>query len=354
MKILHIGHFSWFSTARTGASSLANYYSPDRKITNGLIRNGHIVWDFSYRDTARGLSPFMSSKKLGLGRMRKYLIEIAQQFSPDLILMGHCEIIGSKTMAQLRSALPNVKIAQRWGDPFTDKAILHLREKQPYLDAFFTVASPASYAPHLKISGNDSPPLYHMPNIIDRSAEIGQGFAATDYDFDVFFAGNETAYRRRIVSEISNMPDVRFGLYGMGNPQLGGALLGRTIAASKIGLCLGRADVPDPMIISDRLVHLIGNGALTIIAPRVPELINIFSEDEVVYCDSEELPEVILRYLKDDVARRRIAKNGWQSAREKYNEQRVTKFMVEAAMGESFSEKYEWLYASVLPTAQKP
>lgn len=352
MKILHIANFSWVSSSRKRPDNLARYYAIDHKISNGLIRNGHCVWSFSYRDTARALSPFAISKKLGAGRMQKHLIETAQQFSPDVILLGHAEIIDAKTIVQLRSALPNIKIAQWWVDWFTDNALVQLREKQPHLDAFFATTSPAHYAPLLD-SNKNSPPLYYMPNIIDRSVETGQAFAATNYDYDVFFAGAETSERRRILSAVSKMPNVKCGIFGMDKKSmLGGAQLMNAIAASKIGLNLSQT-TKVPLYSSARIAQTIGNGALAII-PRAPELTNLFSEDEAAYVDSEEeLPDMILRYLKDDTARRKVAESGWRRAQKSYNEQRVTKFMIEAIMGESFSEQYEWLYASVLPTAKK-
>ena len=46
MRILHIANFSLFKNE-------AVFYSIDRKISIGLIRNGHFVADFSYRDLSK-------------------------------------------------------------------------------------------------------------------------------------------------------------------------------------------------------------------------------------------------------------------------------------------------------------
>ena len=349
MRILHIANFSWMSSARKRMDNMARHYAMDRKISNGLIRNGHSVWDFSYRDMARSLSPFGLGKKWGTTNMQQYIVDVARQLLPDLILLGHCEIIGANTLVQLREALPNCKIAQWWVDGFDERYILNLREKQPHLDAFFATNTPSHYAPI--IGGNDSPSLHYFPNIIDRSVETGKSFAAAHHDYDVFFTGAHTPERKAALAAVANLPDVRCGFFGGdGRPNLGGGHLIRVIAASKMGLNLTRAyPAYKPMNTSDRLVHIIGNGALAII-PRVPDMTNLFTEDEVAYCESDdELPEVVARYQKDDAARRRIAEAGWRRGRESYNEQRVAKFIVEATMGESFSEQYEWLYASVYP-----
>ena len=59
MKSLKIVHCANFSESKLGQV----FYSIDRKITNGLIRNGHFVYDFSYREVAKN-STFLKRKKL--------------------------------------------------------------------------------------------------------------------------------------------------------------------------------------------------------------------------------------------------------------------------------------------------
>ena len=111
MKIFHVANFSWFSAKGKRADNLARYYATDRKISNGLIRNGHCVWDFSYRDTARHLSPLAKSKQWGAKSMNDALIMQARAFVPDIILLGHAELITPQTLATLRRHLPDAKIA---------------------------------------------------------------------------------------------------------------------------------------------------------------------------------------------------------------------------------------------------
>ena len=117
------------------------------------------------------------------------------------------------------------------------------------------------------------------------------------------------------------------------------------LARSKMGLNLSQATVP--LYSSARLAQIVGNGCLALV-PRVPEMTNLFSEEEVAYCDSEAaLPDTIVRYQKDDATRKRIAAAGWRRGHASYNERRVAKFITEAVAGEMFSENYEWLYAAV-------
>ena len=66
MKILHIANFSIFKND-------AVFYSTDKKISNGLIRNGHLVSDFSYRDISK-INRVLGLKKIGINKMIKSLI----------------------------------------------------------------------------------------------------------------------------------------------------------------------------------------------------------------------------------------------------------------------------------------
>ena len=150
MRVLHIANFSWVSSSRKRADNVARYYATERKISNGLIRNGCCVQEFSYRDTARHFAPLSFGKKLGAKTMNKNLLSFAAAFDPHLILLGHAELILPKTLAALRMQNPKAKIAQWWVDWFMPHSLLHLREKQPYLDAFFATTAPTHFVPMLQ------------------------------------------------------------------------------------------------------------------------------------------------------------------------------------------------------------
>ncbi len=347
MKILHVANFSWFNAKHKRADNMARYYAPDRKISNGLIRNGYNVWDFSYRDTARYLSPLGMGKKLGAQKMNQYLINQARYYKPDLLLLGHCELLTPTTLATLRDMLPNCKIAQWWVDWFTDNSIRHLNKKLPYLDAFYATTAPSYYqnliAPSSSTSDEASTALYYLPNITDSSVETKQAYNAPTHQYDVLFIGTDAAERAHLLQQIKKIPNINCGFFGFdGQPKLTGSDFITAFGNSKMGLNLSRAtDIP--LYSSDRLAQLTGNGCLTL-TPRIPQMTTLFNEEEVVYYDSnEQLIEIIKKYSKDNDKWREIAKAGWQRSHSSYNERRVTQFMVEAANKEKFSEKYEWI-----------
>ena len=347
MKILHVANFSLFSSKRKRSDDIARYYATDRKISNGLIRNGHCVWDFSYRDAARHRSPF-GGKRFGTEKMNTALLTLARQFAPDLILLGHCELLTAKTLAALREDLPNCRLAQWWVDWFADDALPGLRAKLPYLHTLFTTSGTTYVANRLsdKSNGSDGerlPPLYYLPNIVDSSVETERAFAADKHDYDLFFAGADAPERTDILRRLEEDDGVRCGFFGFdGRPHLGGAQLATVIGNSKMGLNLSRTNAV-PLYSSDRLAQLTGNGCLTLM-PQTPEMTTLFNNDEVVYyADTDELLSHLARYNKDDAARRKIAMAGWQRAHTAYNERRVTRFIIEAAFAREFGEVYEWV-----------
>ena len=351
MRILHIANYSWFQSSRKRSDNLARYYSMDRKITNGLIRNGHCVWDFSYRDAARYLSPLWHSKKWGAAKMNAYVLAVAKQFLPELILLGHCELLRPQTLAALRNMLPSCKIAQWWVDgflpQFTQHSIPLLREKIPYLDAFFATNAPSYYAPILA-PNIPPPPMYYLPSIIDSSIEIHRAFAREHYDYDIFFVGAPSPERAEHIHQLRILPKAKVGIFGDRSDNcLGGAKMHATMGASKIGASLDRIFhlQPNsyPMSHSDRLANIFGNGCLSLM-PRTPGMDILYSDDEAAYFGSiDEMCEQASRFLLDDAARRRVAEAGWKRAHGSYNERRVARFIVEAADGGDFSERYEWL-----------
>lgn len=339
MRILHAANFSWFSAKGKRADNVARHYSTDRKISGGFVRNGHCVWDFSYRDAARYLSPFGRSKKLGAAKMNAALISQARAFAPDLILLGHSELVLPQTLAELRRILPGAKIAQWWVDPFAPHSLPHLRAKQKYLDAFFATTAPEYYAPLLE----SETPSYYLPNIVDSGVETGRAFESENCEYDVFFAGADAPERAALLEAVQNIPGLRAGFFGFGGrPSLTGAALPEKIAKSKTGLNFSRAD-NIPLYSSDRLAQLAGNGC-AVVMPRVPKMEILFSENEAAYFSrAEELPLLISDLLKDDARRRETARAGWMRAHGSYNEKRVCRFIAEAAFQEPFGEKYEWL-----------
>ena len=178
LRILHVSNRNLGRNAATYNSSV------DIKIANGFIRLGHMVWDFSFRDTARALSWF-GSKKGGARRMNAVLLETATNLKPDYIYMGHSELVTSETMVALRERLPDARLSLTWQDSLYDNDYTHITERARLVHALFvSTGGPASR--QFKSDGNR---IAYFPNPVDPAIESLRQFEHTDLSADVLFCG---------------------------------------------------------------------------------------------------------------------------------------------------------------------
>ena len=80
------------------------------------------------------------------------------------------------------------------------------------------------------------------------------------------------------------------------------------------------------------MVHLAANGAM-VLSSYIPNIEQVFSENEVVYFDSLfDLEEKVTYYLAHEEKRVEVAALGWAAAHERYESKVVTFSMVEKLM----------------------
>jgi hypothetical protein len=288
------------------------------KLSNGLIRNGHLVLNFSDRDIARARSIF-GSRKFGVRPANAALVEFCRFHRPDVILLGHADVIAPESLASIRDILPGVRIAQYNVDPlFEPDNIRRLASKFGVVDAtFVTTAGPAMRA--LRDGGNQ---VAFMANPMDISIERGRCDLVDDLPFDLFYAcGNPGRPLRHICGHDWNMddfiadlrtklPKTRFLLGGVGGqPNLTGAAYQTALEAVAMGLNISRR--PDSYLYSsDRIAQMIGNGQ-AVLMERATGYADIFGDDEMVFFSSlDDLTEQIGRLAADPAQRRTIATAG--------------------------------------------
>ena len=322
---LRILHCATFSVNKYGA----NYYSNHARLSNGLIRNGHFVYNFSYRDVAREEAP-LGIKQLGLKKMNRRLVETAERIAADVILLGHAEFIEAETLIEIRKRLPDCKIAMWWIDWWHNLTqydrVMTLR--MPLLDALFMTSDTDfvrnKYAPTREVEK-----FFFMPNSCDPSMDTGKAYdVATPYH-DVLFIGRSFGSRDNLLAHIKqNMSDLNVGLYGQGRKNF---ITGRSyldvVSNSRIGINFSR-DNSMPRYTSNRMVHLAANGCL-VITPEAPDMKELFTSDEVVYFDTlQDCEDKIRYYLTHQDKAQEIAKAGQKRAHEDYNSIAITTEMI--------------------------
>lgn len=332
LKIVHCANFSESKYANT-------YYSIDRKLSNGLVRNGHFVYDFSYREIAKNAT-FFRSKKLGTKKANLALLETLKNIEPDLLMLGHSELITLETLKQAKKLYPKMKIGMWWVDPFEN--ITHIPERLSIIDIFFSTTG-NSYVRQL--FGKDThAKLFFFPNTCDVSIEHAMYYKEKSYDYDLIYVGREDDRRKKIIHYIKSLKDISLGIFGNNRENLlFGHLYYKTLKASKIALNYSRFNDIE-LYSSDRIIQLAASGIM-VLSPKIPHFTTLFNENEVVYFhNQEDFKEKLEYYLSHDDERQTIATNGYLKALKSFNSTRVTKFMIEALYDLPFSETYEWTY----------
>lgn len=341
MRVLHVANFHLRKYGWV-------YNSIDRKLSNGLIRNGHLVYDFSYRDVARSESIFKTTK-LGGGRIaNRRLLETCWRFRPDLLLLGHSELITAETLDTIKQQMPAIKTALWYIDPlFNEEAIQHVVRRLQCLDAVFATTG-GKWLEKFKGSRNIAA---FLPNPVDPSIECHRSFELDEATVDLLFCGREAkgSERARTLRQLQEeLSDLRFEIWGsLGQPKILGYPYCQKLSETKMALNFNRRD-DISLYSSDRISQLTGNGVLTL-TNRIPGFETLYGEDEVVYFDSiAELIDKIRYYSQHNEDRRKIAARGWQKAHSSFSCQRVAKYMLEVIYNRSFSESYEWQNERVL------
>lgn len=303
----------------------ANYYSGHTRLSNGLIRNGHFVYNFSYRDVAREEAP-LGIKELGRKKMNMRFVETAECIAADVVLLGHAEFIEAETLIEIKKRLPNCKIAMWWVDWWHNlvKYDEVMKQRMPLLDALFMTSEPdyvrENYAPT-----RDVHKFFFMPNSCDPSMDIGKAYEVSEPKHDVLFIGRPFGSRDDLVTHMKqNMGDINLGLYGQGRENfVTGHRYLELVANSRIGINFSR-DNTMPLYTSNRMVHLAANGCL-VMTPETPRMEELFTTDEVVYFSSAaDFEEKIRHYLAHPDEAKKIAKAGQIRAHKEYDAKVVT------------------------------
>ena len=100
MRILHVSNFVQKHDGRL-------YWNFPFRVNNGLTRLGHNVLNFSDRDIAR--ENVFRSSSMGINKMNHRLIKTVINYKPDLIVLGHADLISAEQIFELRKDYPNTK-----------------------------------------------------------------------------------------------------------------------------------------------------------------------------------------------------------------------------------------------------
>ena len=340
LKILHVTNFNERHDGRL-------FYNTGRRINNGFIRLNHSVLEFSDRDIVsyyRNLRDLNGSKKLN-----NKLLSVISNYLPDIIVLGHADLIKLETLKFIKKNYPNIKIVQWFLDRMDSHWISNKRrflDKIDLMDVSFCTSDPST----LKL--NKKYQVYYIPNPVDESFETLKNYNNKFFSRDVFFAMSHGVHRgvlkkgkfderELFINKLVDItPNIRFDLYGMNNVQPIWADNYRiAISKSKIGLNLSQG-IPTKYYSSDRFSQLIGNGLLVMIDKKT-QMSDFFTNKEIIqYNNLDDLSEKIIKFSNDDKLRNKIAKNGRNKYFKYFNSKEVAQFIIDKTF--NIKKKYIW------------
>ncbi len=345
LRILHVTNFNERLDGRL-------FFNTGRRINNGLIRLGHSVLGFSDRDIQKYYRSFKDIK--GSKILNDKLKKTCYNYKPDIIIIGHADLISEQQIQELKDDYPNTKFAQWFLDPLNKKGPDFERNKNRILDkinamdATFVTTSPSALS-FLPRKNNN----FFIPNPSDPSFETLNNFTKP-CSIDVFFALSHGVHRGILKSGKKDdrivflnklklkTPDIKFDIYGVNKVQpIWADHYFKTISNAKMGLNLSRGEAIK-YYSSDRITQIVGNGLVCLIDEKT-KYRDYFNDKEMVFYKNEnDLSEKILKISKDENLRKSIAKRGKDKYMKYFNSTIVADFLIEKTLGIDSKKKFYW------------
>lgn len=308
------------------------------KLHNGLIRLGHNVLPFSDRDIARAERGFLRSGRKAVNRR---LLDACEAFEPDLILIGHADLIDNETLIEARRRRPGLKIAVWCLDalfvPANQKRLLTNAE---IADALF-ITSGGEALRQFKPRGGG--PVCFVPPCTDISLEPLRNFAEPSLDIDALFCGVGEPHDPRIalVSQaLAALPKARIEVRGiLGNPPAFGAPYDRLLEQSRILLNLNRQE-GEQLYSSDRIAQGFGNG-LAVVLSRKGGLDHLIGEENAFFFNDEDsFVAVLKRAIEDKAHCRDVAERGWRSYHQRFSSDKIAAYILRKTFEDPVDDFY--------------
>ena len=342
LKILHITNFNERHNGRL-------FFNTGRRINNGFVRLNHSVLTISDRDIQsyhRSLKDLDGSQKLN-----SKLIETISNYVPDIIVLGHADLINIKTLKFIKENYPNIKIIQWFLDKMTEewkRNKIRFLNKIDLMDCNFCTTSPEI------LSFSKKNKVYYIPNPSDISFETLKCYENKHPTYDLFFAMSHGVHRgilkkgkydkrlsliEKLINKNSNL---RFNIHGAYDKQpIWSDDFKNSLYQTKMALNLSQGNTIK-YYTSDRITQLIANGILTFIDIKT-KLNDFFTNKEVVFYNSaNDLSNKLNFYSKNHKIRNRIAKSGRNKYHKNFDSKIIAQYMIDKTMGYKSKKKFIW------------
>jgi len=341
-RILHITNFNERHNGRL-------FYNTGRRINNGLIKLGHTVQTLSDRDTIsreRKISDLNGSKTLN-----NKLFEIIGNFNPNLLILGHADLIKNKTLKIIKEFYPSIKICQWFLDKMDDNK--WKMNKKRFIQKFENIDTSFCTTHPSEIRSLGKNKVLFIPNPVDESFENLNVYKNFFFKHDLFFAISHGVHRGTLKSGkiddreffinklIKSNSELKFHIFGFNKQPVWAENFKNELSKSRMALNLSQGSALK-FYTSDRFAQLVGNGILTFVDEKT-QLNKLFSNNEVVfYKNVRDLSLKLNKYKLNDKLRSRIAKNGMKKYHKYMNSLIVSKYMINKTLDINKKEKFFW------------
>ena len=340
-KIIHISNFDIRTSHRLFNLSIA------KKISNGLIRNGNDVIDFDYRNHNHKL---FDKKSLD-----KKIIEIANNYRPDLILLGHNNCLRRETISLIKKKF-NTKFSLWYedhvmkGDPNYAKNLKLIESNHDLIDQYFITTSPEIIK--TKISKSK---INFLPIPVDPNIESGY-FYENEKNNDMFFAlsngvnfgklkRNSFDERANFINDIIYLSNdnINFKILGLYNEQPKWNYdFNNELMTSKTALNLSRGG-PSKYCSSNRIASIMGNGVLPFIHEDV-KYQDFFDNDEIeTYKSSKDLILKLSNIKNDEFNLKKRSRNAKRRYFDLFESRIICDFIINRIFKNKSNFKYKWV-----------
>ena len=314
-----------------------------RKLSKGLVRNGHDVLGFSYLDALARFSPFGSRRlaRFAEAKVNGLLAETAGQYQPDVVLVSHLKRLGRRSVEVVKQQAPGATYVAIYGDQSRgcDPKVTEIATICDWLLA----TSGGEVLRRYKDAG--APNCAFMPNPVDPDLE-GPRDVQPQWRSEMLFTG-------KLGHKLAGQDPDREGLirhlvarrnmtvWGcLGRPSISGRDYKDAICGTKIALSINAFnDVR--LYHSDRLMHYLSHGAF-VLAKYVPGSELLF-EDGKHLRYFRTLNDCLARIDEaraDEAKRRSIAQAGMERAHTAFNCERIAADIVDLVTTGGYKESW--------------
>jgi glycosyltransferase involved in cell wall biosynthesis len=327
--ILHIANFNYKNKKRL-------FYSFSYKINLGIFRNKIKLFTISDRDYLRknrGIFDLNGSLSLN-----KRIINTVTKNNIDLIILGHTEKIFLNTFLKIREINPNIKIVKIFIDSISNEFLNFNKFFYDYnfLNKIFITSNPE------ELNKKYPDKFKYIQYPVDKKIDYLKSYIKNNKNIDVFYAVshgiNRGILKKGRIDErdsfikflSTKLKKYKTFFPGYNNVQpIWGEDFYKTLMQSKICINFSRGKYKN-LYSSDRISSLIGNGCF-VLNENANKYYKIFNKKELInFKNKTDLVKKIIFFLKNEKARKSIAKNLYSKYHKLYSSKNIINYILKS------------------------